>query len=170
MASSESTQLLHVAGNGEGDDSGLGSILLYSQRSKPLTWRSNWFGLTRSFDEEKLIAARDRAFFMKLRQIEKSGRESGALAGYDPAGAGSPWYSVSPRNINGRAKSIAVHPTDPNTVYAGAASGGVWKSTDGGQSWAALWDMQGSLSIGALGIAKSSPNTIYAGTGEWTPG
>ena len=155
--------------NGHKDDDDL-SIPFYAQRSKTLNWRSNWFGLKRSFNEKELTAARDNSFSLKIRQIEKSGRGSGQLAGYDPAGAGSPWYSVGPRNVNGRVKSVAVHPTDPNTVYAGSAAGGVWKSSDGGQSWTALWDMQGSLAVGALGISKSAPNTIYAGTGEYTPG
>jgi photosystem II stability/assembly factor-like uncharacterized protein len=117
-----------------------------------------------------LLTARNKAYLQKLRLIDKFGRRSGWKAGYDPAGAGSPWYSIGPRNINGRVKSIAVHPTDPDIVYAGAACGGVWKSTDGGQTWNALWDEQESLAIGALGIAASAPNTIYAGTGEWTPG
>src|SRR2546428_382733 len=92
------------------------------------------------------------------------------IAGYAPAGAGTPWFSIGPRNVNGRMKALAVHPTDPNTVYAGAASGGVWKSTDGGQSWRPLWDQQSTMASVALAIAPSAPNTIYVGTGEWTPG
>src|SRR5439155_1403089 len=42
------------------------------------------------------------------------------------------------------------------------------KSTDGGQTWDPLWDMQESLAIGSIAIANGSPNTIYVGTGEWT--
>ena len=71
--------------------------------------------------------------------------------------------------MNGRVKALAVHPTDPNTVYAGAASGGVWKSVDGGQTWDTVWDMQESLAIGAIGIAASNPQVVYAGSGEWLP-
>jgi photosystem II stability/assembly factor-like uncharacterized protein len=145
-------------------------VIPYAQRNPSLEWRANWFRLSRSANEQLLTDARDGAFARKLDQIEKYGRDSGWLAGYDPAGAGSPWYPIGPRNVNGRVKALAVHPTDPNTVYAGAASGGVWKSTDGGQTWDSLWDMQESIAIGALGIAVSSPSTVYAGTGEWTPG
>jgi photosystem II stability/assembly factor-like uncharacterized protein len=126
--------------------------------------------LSRSKDRKALLKARNSAFHYKLAVIEKLGRKSGSLAGYDPAGAGSPWYSIGPRNVNGRIKSLAVHPTDPQTVYAGAASAGVWKTIDGGQTWDALWDMQESLAIGAVAIASGSPDTVYAGTGEWTPG
>lgn len=142
----------------------------FSQRNTSLEWRRRWFVSTRSDDEGALMEARDAAFVHKRRLIEISGPESGAIAGYDPAGAGSPWYPIGPRNVNGRVKGLAVHPTNPNTVYAGAAAGGVWKSTDGGQTWDALWDMEESLALGALGIATSSPQTVYAGSGEWTPG
>jgi photosystem II stability/assembly factor-like uncharacterized protein len=142
----------------------------YGARMLSLAWRAKWFQLSRSADERALTKARDLAYEQKLQTIKMVGDKSGAIAGYDPAGAGSPWYSLGPRNVNGRVKALVCHPTDPNTVYAGAASGGVWKSTDGGQTWDPLWDMQTSIAIGALGIAQSSPNTIYAGTGEWTPG
>ena len=135
-----------------------------------LEWRTNWFKITRSADDSALRDARNAAIAHKLQWIKEFGRSSGSMAGYDPAGTGSPWYSIGPRNVNGRVKALAVHPADPNTVYAGAASGGVWKSSDGGQTWDSLWDMQESLALGALGIAASDPQTVYAGTGEWTPG
>ena len=141
-----------------------------AQRNPSLEWRRRWFILTRSGDERALADAQAAAYVHKRTLIERLGRASGAIAGYDPAGAGSPWFPIGPRNVNGRVKALAVHPTDPNTVYTGAASGGVWKSSDGGQTWDPLWDMQESLAIGALGIANSNPATVYAGTGEWTPG
>src|SRR5882762_2059087 len=146
------------------------SDLVYAARSKTHAWRSNRFELTHGADEDTLTKFRDLAVEQKLQLIKSAGPAAKSLAGFDPAGAGSPWYSIGPRNVNGRVKSLAIHPTNANIVYAGAASGGVWKSIDGGQTWDALWDMQTSLAIGALGISKSSPNTIYAGTGEWTPG
>ena len=152
------------------DQTDLLAKLPFAQRSSSFEWRKRYFELSRSADELALGTARDLAFVHKRQLIESKGRKSGALAGYDPAGAGSPWYAIGPRNVNGRVKALAVHPTDPDTVYAGAASGGVWKSVDGGQTWDSLWDMQESLAIGAIGIATSSPQTVYVGTGEWTPG
>ncbi len=128
------------------------------------------FDLSRSADIAALTAVRDQALAHKASLIQQVGVRSGSIAGYDPAGAGSPWYSIGARNVNGRVKALAVHPTNPDIVYAGAASGGVWKSIDGGQTWDALWDKQQSLAIGALGIARGAPDTVYAGTGEWTPG
>jgi photosystem II stability/assembly factor-like uncharacterized protein len=154
----------------ESDRSHRQSDLVYAARSKTHAWRSNRFELTHGADEDTLTKFRDLAVEQKLRLIKSAGPAAKSLAGFDPAGAGSPWYSIGPRNVNGRVKSLAIHPTNANIVYAGAASGGVWKSIDGGQIWDPLWDMQTSLAIGALGISKSSPNTIYAGTGEWTPG
>jgi photosystem II stability/assembly factor-like uncharacterized protein len=141
-----------------------------AQRPLALEWRRQWFSLTRSENERELGQARDAAVGYKRDLIKRYGRKSGTIAGYDPAGAGSPWYSIGPRNVNGRVKALAVHPTDPNTLYAGAAAGGVWKSVDGGQTWDSLWDTQDSLALGAIGIAASNPQTVYAGTGEWTPG
>lgn len=142
----------------------------FAQRSAALDWRRVWFATSRTDDEQLLSVSMEAALEHKRRLIEIVGAESGAVAGYDPAGAGSPWFLIGPRNVNGRVKSLAVHPTQPDTLYAGAASGGVWRSTDGGQTWDPLFDMQESLAIGAIAIAASSPQTVYAGSGEWTPG
>src|SRR5437016_7605671 len=54
----------------------------------------------------------------------------------------------------------------PNTYYVGAAAGGVWKTTDGGVSWDALFDKQTTSSIGSMAVSNSDPNVIYVGTGE----
>jgi hypothetical protein len=68
--------------------------------------------------------------------------------------------------VSGRIAAIAPHPTDPKTIYVGAAGGGVWKTTDAGTSWTPLSDPQDTLVTGALAVAPSSPTTLYAGTGE----
>lgn len=142
----------------------------YANRHRQLEWRMRWFHLDRTGDDRVLEHIFNRALDHKRKLIEGQRNRSDHKAGYNPAGAGTPWVSIGPRNINGRIKSLAVHPTDPDTVYAGAASGGVWKSIDGGQSWRPLWDEQESLIIGSLAIAPSATNTVYVGTGEWTPG
>lgn len=79
-----------------------------------------------------------------------------------------PWFPMGPFNINGRCKSIAMHPTNGNILYAGAANGGVWRSTDGGQVWQSSWVFEASLAVGALAVAPSVPTTVYAATGEDT--
>ena len=57
-------------------------------------------------------------------------------------------------------------PGDPNVYYTGAASGGIWKSIDGGIHWDPIFDDQEVSSIGSLAIAPSDPNIVWAGTGE----
>ena len=56
--------------------------------------------------------------------------------------------------------------TEPNTYYLGAVSGGIWKSTNGGLTWAPLFDDKSVSSIGSIAVAESDPNVVYAGTGE----
>ena len=65
-----------------------------------------------------------------------------------------------------RVSAVVGVPGDPNTYYAGAASGGVWKSTDGGTHWKPIFDDQPAQSIGAIAIAPSDPNVVWVGTGE----
>ncbi|MBI3449928.1 MAG: hypothetical protein HY049_13560 [Acidobacteria bacterium] len=69
-------------------------------------------------------------------------------------------------DVSGRVNSIAVHPTDPNIVYACGAQGGVWKSTNAGTTWMALTDTLPSLATGAIAISTSNPSILYLGTGE----
>src|SRR5437762_1611038 len=68
--------------------------------------------------------------------------------------------------VGNRVSSVAGIPGDPNVYYAGAASGGIWKTTDGGIHWAPIFDSQDVSSIGALAVAPSNPNIVWAGTGE----
>ncbi len=68
--------------------------------------------------------------------------------------------------VGNRVSAIAGIPGDPSTYYAGAASGGVWKSTDGGNNWTPIFDSQPVQAIGALAVAPSDPNVVWAGTGE----
>src|SRR5438552_3261595 len=68
--------------------------------------------------------------------------------------------------VGNRVASIAGIPGDPYTYYAGAASGGIWKTTDGGLRWNPVSDSMPVAAIGALAVAPSDPNTVWAGTGE----
>lgn len=65
-----------------------------------------------------------------------------------------------------RLSAVVGVPGDPNTYYVGAASGGVWKSTDAGGHWKPIFDGQTAQSIGAIAIAPSDPNVVWVGTGE----
>ena len=68
--------------------------------------------------------------------------------------------------IGNRLTSVVGIPGQPNIYYVGAASGGIWKTTDGGIHWAPVFDDHPVSSIGALAIAPSDPNIVWAGTGE----
>ena len=91
---------------------------------------------------------------------------------------GCNWTCIGPRNINGRVRSLAIHPTDGNILVAGTGTGGVWLTRDAGQSWKPLMHDEASLAIGAVAVHLTDPGnptgdfTIYAGTGEptWWPG
>ena len=80
------------------------------------------------------------------------------------------WDFAGPLNIGGRVTAVALHPTDQQTFYIGAASGGIFKTEDGGLSFSAIFDEQPSLSIGDVVLAPSNPEIIYVGTGEANPG
>ncbi len=79
--------------------------------------------------------------------------------------AASTFY-VGNAPVSGRVTSLAPHPTDPNTAYLGSATGGVWKTTDGGTNWSPTFDGQQTISIGAVALDPATPSTVYAGTGE----
>ncbi len=66
----------------------------------------------------------------------------------------------------GRIAAAAAVAGNPGVYYAGAASGGVWKSSDGGSTWKPTFDEQSSQAIGALAVSQSNPDIVWAGTGE----
>ena len=82
------------------------------------------------------------------------------------------WAALGPSAISdadrsaGRVTTVAIDPTNSNTIYAGAAQGGVWKTVNGGADWTPLTDVQCSLAMGALAVDPVTPNIVYAGTGE----
>jgi photosystem II stability/assembly factor-like uncharacterized protein len=76
------------------------------------------------------------------------------------------WKWLGPGNIGGRTRSILAHPTDPNIMWIGSVAGGIWKTTNGGQSWGPLADFMANLNVSTLAMDPRKPDIIYAGTGE----
>jgi photosystem II stability/assembly factor-like uncharacterized protein len=74
-------------------------------------------------------------------------------------------FSVSHPN-NGRINVIAVHPTDPNTIFIGAAVGGLWKTSDGGTTWESLTDGLPVIGVSGIVIHPDNPNIMYILTGD----
>jgi uncharacterized protein (TIGR03437 family) len=150
--------------------SSIGAYLLIVSSSRDADFESEnrpWLSRIRTFPAgAPPVEARLEAF-SRWQQLRSPRAASGAPQ----------WTSIGPLSesgvsncfsglCSGRVTAIAVHPTDPDTVYIGGAAGGVWKITRGQTAWTPLTDFEASLSIGALAIDPSNPETIYAGTGE----
>ncbi|HEV2750806.1 MAG TPA: hypothetical protein VGV12_09825 [Gemmatimonadales bacterium] len=91
-----------------------------------------------------------------------------------PAPPGDSLNNLKFRNLGpsvggGRVAAVVGVPGDRNVYYVGAAAGGVWKTTDGGDTWDAVFKDQPTASIGAIALAPSNPNLVWVGTGEGNP-
>ncbi|MBN4065876.1 hypothetical protein JYT51_00920 [Candidatus Amoebophilus asiaticus] len=77
--------------------------------------------------------------------------------------------SIGPAGMSGRVTAIDVVHANPEIIYVGTASGGLWKSESGGIRWTPIFDKQKVQSIGAVAVQQSNPDVIWAGTGEGNP-
>ena len=80
--------------------------------------------------------------------------------------AGMKARSIGPASMSGRIAAIDVVESNPNIVYVGAATGGLWKSTNGGLTFTPIFDDQPVAAIGAVAVYQASPEIVWAGTGE----
>ncbi len=88
-----------------------------------------------------------------------------ALVDGDPLFKGMKYRLIGPFR-GGRSLTVAGIPGDPTTYFFGATAGGVWKSTDGANTWTPLFDKEKVSAIGSVAVATSDPNILYVGTGE----
>ncbi|MDH4058405.1 MAG: hypothetical protein OEU76_06550, partial [Cyclobacteriaceae bacterium] len=77
--------------------------------------------------------------------------------------------SIGPAGMSGRITAIDAVVSNPDIIYAGAASGGVWLSKSGGVTWDPIFDKESTLSIGAIAIQQDNPSVVWVGTGEGNP-
>lgn len=77
--------------------------------------------------------------------------------------------SIGPAGMSGRIVAVDAVVENPDIIFVGAASGGVWKSEDGGITWNPIFDEEKLINIGALKICQSNPDIIWVGTGEGNP-
>src|SRR4051794_39552423 len=80
--------------------------------------------------------------------------------------AGLSARSIGPAVMSGRLPALDVVESDPDVMYAGGAAGGVWKSANGGLTWAPIFDDQPVASIGAIAVNQANPDVVWVGTGE----
>ncbi|MDP8208288.1 MAG: T9SS type A sorting domain-containing protein [Candidatus Electryonea clarkiae] len=116
---------------------------------------SDWFMMQKTWPGSELNLS---AFEEAVQQASVLRENRGEL---DEA-----WTFAGPTNIGGRITALAVHPDNPDTIYAGAALGGVFKSTDGGEEFSPVFEEDFNLSIGALAMDPTDSSRIWVGTGE----
>ena len=115
-------------------------------------------------DGSRKIPGYDRSEYLKYRNNHNTdSRFSGNWTNLGPIHLPS---SNEPSWGNGRINAIAFHPTDADLFYAGAPSGGLWRTNDGGQTWTPLSDNQPSLGVSSIVVDYNNPDIIYVGTGD----
>jgi hypothetical protein len=101
-----------------------------------------------------------------------------STAGVAPAGAALPppvkaeafkdlvWRPIGPANMGGRVSDLAVVEKRPETFYVGLGTGGVFKTTNLGTTWSAVFEKEAVASVGAVAVWQKNPNVVWVGTGE----
>lgn len=135
-------------------------------------WRLNWFLFQRTYPAD-IFASRGRSVALTLAE--------GLLSQAAPLATPTPpiterWRSIGPTPIHprfpsmgvtgGRLTSVVVSPADPRIVLVGSATGGIWRSTDRGNTFEPVSDDQVDLAVGAIAFAPSDPSIVYAGMGD----
>jgi photosystem II stability/assembly factor-like uncharacterized protein len=135
--------------------------------------REDQLALIRGLPYPKLNSRQKAIFEMESKETALA-----AVSGEPDAAPEASWRPLGPAPIpngstggridpaSGRVSAIAVHPTNPNIAYVGAAQGGLYRTLDGGATWTALLDDALSLAIGSVAISPSDPTIVYVGTGE----
>jgi photosystem II stability/assembly factor-like uncharacterized protein len=121
--------------------------------------------LQRSDDGQVKHAGYVDALQARARMVEQqtTGAKLGGLANRN-------WIALGPFDVAGRIKAILVDPDNPQQIWVGAATGGIWRSTDGGNSWLPIDDFFASPSVQTLVMDSQNRNVMYAGTGEGATG
>ena len=141
-----------VTGSDGTDDAGAGQSNVLAD---PLG-AEEWMYLQRANADGSIP---DAAVNEAIAQSKAAGKASQGSPSTDQV-----WAELGPSNIGGRIRDVAPDPTTEGVVYIATGSGGLWRSTDGGQTFATAWDSQLPQSIGA--VAVDSQGVVWAGTGE----
>ena len=110
---------------------------------------------------------RYQAALARIRTMPQYSTASGVVSSAAAGDALDTWSEIGPSNIGGRTRQIVFDPGNPSIMYTAAVAGGVWKTTNGGQTWSQLTDLSiPNIAVNSLAIDPASPQTLYAGTGE----
>jgi photosystem II stability/assembly factor-like uncharacterized protein len=116
---------------------------------------NDWMAMQRAFPYGKI---KPESYLAAVRQAKSMMEAAGNRA--------NPWTFAGPDNIGGRITDIESPASDPNTIYVGASTGGVFKTTDFGAHWVNLFDDVPVISVGDIAIDPNNPQVLYCGTGE----
>ncbi|MEM7656739.1 MAG: glycosyl hydrolase, partial [Bacteroidota bacterium] len=106
------------------------------------------------------------SLFLSLLILLSQANALQAQSDFSKALNGLSLREIGPAVMGGRIADIKVHPTQPNTWYVAAGSGNLWKTTNRGITWEAIFDDQDSYSIGTVSIDPNQPETVWVGSGE----
>lgn len=137
-------------------------------KSRKAYKRAEWFSNQRQFPSDTFpVYTYAREMTNEIQKIKAVRSEGDAYPNWESVGPdGFPYPVGNFSVVGGRVRAVAVHPTDPLTVFIGAASGGIWKTIDGGQNWQDIGHDLPSGTFGAIAIDPNNPDIVYAGSGE----
>lgn len=103
-----------------------------------------------------------------LPQRSPSGDETAAGGSVVTSVTSAPgaWEGLGPGNVGGRTRALLIHPTNPDVMWAGGVAGGIWKTTNGGQTWVPKADLLVNIAVNSMLLDPRNPDVLYAGTGE----
>lgn len=127
--------------------------------------RLDWFYFQRAYPFDTVPEEGRRAAWLTRPRADARAAQQAAWVPLGPA----PTDSAFPNNwgmTSGRINALAVSPADPNVILLGAATGGIWRSTDGGANFKPVTDSHVDLAVGSIAFAPSNSNIVYAGMGD----
>ncbi len=104
-----------------------------------------------------------------FEKIQNADTNKNAIASLDSILCSIPSTNIGHEGRSGRVSCFSVYENDPKIIYVGSASGGVFKTSNGGLSFKAVFDREGSSSIGAVSVSQQNPDIVWVGTGESWP-
>ncbi len=116
------------------------------------------FFLQRSYPDNQFS---QKAFLKGMKTVKEQEAQRSSSPGFD-----TDWETQGPGNAGARVNALLVHPTNTDIMYLGYSGGGIFKTTDNGQTWNPIFDDQPYLAIGDMAFHPNDPETIFVGTGD----